>query len=125
MLILVVDDEAKILNFIKKGLEMERYGVDIANDGKEALEKALINNYDLIVMDFMLPLMDGIEVCKKLRQQKIYIPILLLTARDIDETWLAEQDAGVNDYLIKPFVFSDFLARIKTLLRRGKALKLA
>jgi len=123
MTILVVEDEIKITRFIKKGLEMEHYTVDIAYDGKEALEKAEINNYDLIILDIMLPKMDGIEVCKKLREDKIETPIIMLTARNTIEDRVRGLDVGADDYLVKPFAFGELLARIRALLRREKTVK--
>jgi len=123
MTILVVEDEIKITRFIKKGLEMEHYTVEIAYDGKEALEKAEINNYDLIILDIMLPEMDGIEVCKKLREAKIETPIIMLTAKNTVEDRIKGLDAGADDYLVKPFSFGELLARIRALLRREKTVK--
>ena len=120
MTILVVEDEIKISRFIKKGLEMEHYTVDVAYDGKEALEKAGINNYDLIIMDIMLPKLDGVEATKKLRGDKIETPIIMLTARDTVEDRIRGLDAGADDYLIKPFSFGELVARIRALLRREK-----
>jgi DNA-binding response OmpR family regulator len=123
MTILVVEDEVKISRFIKKGLEMEHYTVETAFDGLEALEKAEINNYDLIVLDVLLPKLNGIETCQKLRDKKIDTPILMLTARDTVEDRVAGLDAGADDYLIKPFAFGELLARIRALLRREKTVK--
>ncbi|RLC38003.1 DNA-binding response regulator [Candidatus Falkowbacteria bacterium] len=123
MTILVVEDEIKITRFIKKGLEMDHYTVDIAYDGKEALEKAEINNYDLIILDIMLPKMDGIEVCKKLREAKVETPIIMLTAKNTVEDRIKGLDAGADDYLVKPFAFGELLARIRALLRREKTVK--
>ena len=123
MTILVVEDEIKITRFIKKGLEMEHYTVDTAYDGKEALEKGEINNYDLIILDIMLPKVDGIEVCKQLREKKIETPIIMLTARDTVEDRIKGLDVGADDYLIKPFAFGELIARIRALLRREKTVK--
>ena len=123
MTILVVEDEVKITRFIKKGLEMEHYTIDIAYDGQEALEKAEINNYDLIVLDIMLPKIDGLEVCKKLRANKVDTPIIMLTAKDTVEDRIKGLDAGADDYLIKPFAFGELIARIRALLRREKIVK--
>jgi heavy metal response regulator len=121
MTILVVEDELKITRFIKKGLEMEHYTVDVAYDGPEGLEKAEINNYDLIIMDIMLPKMDGIEVTRKLREAKVETPVIMLTARDTVDDRIKGLDAGADDYLIKPFAFGELLARIRALLRREKS----
>lgn len=123
MTILVVEDEIKITRFIKKGLEMEHYTVEVAYDGKEALEKAEINNYDLVILDLMLPKMDGIEICSKLRENKIDTPIIMLTARNTIEDRIKGLDTGADDYLVKPFAFSELLARIRALLRREKTVK--
>jgi heavy metal response regulator len=120
MTILVVEDEIKITRFIKKGLEMEHYTVDTAYDGAEALEKAEINNYDLIVLDIMLPKIDGIEVCRRLRTAKVETPIIMLTAKDTVEDRIKGLDAGADDYLTKPFAFGELIARIRALLRREK-----
>jgi DNA-binding response OmpR family regulator len=120
MTILVVEDEIKITRFIKKGLEMEHYTVDTAYDGAEALEKAEINNYDLIVLDIMLPKIDGIEVCRRLRAAKVETPIIMLTAKDTVEDRIKGLDAGADDYLTKPFAFGELIARIRALLRREK-----
>lgn len=123
MTILVVEDEVKITRFVKRGLEMEHYTVEVAYDGEEALQKAEINNYDLIILDIMLPKIDGIEVCKKLREKKINTPIIMLTARDTVEDRINGLDAGADDYLIKPFSFGELVARIRALLRREKTVK--
>jgi len=120
MTILVVEDEVKITRFIKKGLEMEHYTVDTAYDGQEALEKAEINNYDLIILDILLPKIDGIEVCRKLREAKVETPIIMLTAKDTVDDRIKGLDAGADDYLIKPFAFGELVARIRALLRREK-----
>ena len=123
MTILVVEDEIKITRFIKKGLEMEHYTVDVAYDGEEALEKAEVNNYDLIILDIMLPKINGIDVTKKLRENKIETPIIMLTARDTVEDRVKGLDAGADDYLIKPFAFGELVARIRALLRREKTVQ--
>jgi DNA-binding response OmpR family regulator len=123
MTILVIEDEIKITRFIKKGLEMEHYTVDTAYDGKEGLEKAEINDYDLIILDIMLPELDGISVCNKIREKKIETPIIMLTARDTIDDRIKGLDAGADDYLTKPFAFGELLARIRALLRREKTVK--
>lgn len=123
MTILVVEDEIKIVRFIKKGLEMEHYTVDSARDGEEALEKAEINNYDLIILDLMLPKISGVEVCRKLRESKVETPIIMLTAKDTVEDRIKGLDAGADDYLVKPFAFGELVARIRALLRREKTVK--
>lgn len=123
MTILVVEDEIKIVRFIKKGLEIEHYTVEIAYDGEEALQKAIINTYDLIILDIMLPKMDGVSVCKKIREEKIETPIIMLTAKDTVEDRIKGLDAGADDYLTKPFSFGELVARIRALLRREKTVK--
>jgi heavy metal response regulator len=123
MTVLIVEDEVKITRFIKKGLELEHYTVEVAYDGKEALDKAIINSYDLIILDIMIPKIDGIKVCKKLRQEKIDTPIIMLTAKDTIEDKIKGLDAGADDYLIKPFSFGELIARARALLRREKTVK--
>lgn len=123
MTILVVEDEIKISRFIKKGLEMEHYTVETAFDGEEALEKAEINSYDLIILDIMLPKLDGVSACKQLRDRKVDTPILMLTARDTVDDRVTGLDAGADDYLVKPFAFGELMARIRALLRREKTVK--
>jgi len=123
MTILVVEDEIKITRFIKKGLEMEHYTVDTAYDGEEALDKIEINDYDLIILDIMLPKINGIEVCAKVREKKIEAPIIMLTAKDTVDDRIKGLDAGADDYLVKPFAFGELLARIRALLRREKTTK--
>ena len=120
MRILVIEDEKKVANFIKKGLEEEHYAVDTAYDGEMGLYHAEINEYDLIVLDLMIPKMDGLEVLKRIRGNKNNVPILVLTARDSVEDIVKGLDSGCDDYLTKPFEFIEFLARIRALLRREK-----
>lgn len=119
MQILVVEDEPKIAAFIKKGLTEQRYAVDTAGDGIEALDKAEINSYDLIVLDLMIPKLDGLTVCRRLRELHITTPILMLTAKDAIESKVTGLDAGADDYLTKPFSFDELTARIRALMRRG------
>jgi len=123
MTILVVEDEVKITRFIKRGLEMEHYTIDVAYDGEEALEKAELNSYDLIILDIMLPKKSGIEVVGELRNKKIETPVIMLTAKDTVEDRVAGLDAGADDYLVKPFAFGELVARIRALLRREKTVK--
>jgi len=120
MYILIVEDEKKVAGFIKQGLQEERYTVDVAYDGSEALILAKMNSYDLIVLDIMLPKKDGMEVLKTLRVQELSIPILMLTAKDTLEDKVQGLDSGADDYITKPFAFAELLARIRALLRRGK-----
>ena len=117
MKILIIEDDVKIVNFLKKGLEEESYSVDYSHNGEEGLYLASVNSYDLILLDIMLPLLDGIEVCKKLRVEDINTPIIMLTARDSIEDTIKGLDIGANDYLPKPFSFSELLARIRVQLR--------
>lgn len=121
MRILVVEDEHQIANSIKKGLEQESFAVDVAYDGIEGYDLASIEDYDAIVLDLMLPGMDGMEICKKLRTDKIHTPILILTAKGQLEDKVEGLNAGADDYLVKPFAFEELLARIRALGRRPKA----
>jgi heavy metal response regulator len=120
MRILIIEDEKKVANFIKKGLEEEHYAVDTAHDGETGLYMAEVNEYDLIVLDLMIPKIDGLEVLKRVRDNKNNVPILVLTARDTVEDIIKGLDSGCDDYLTKPFDFMVFLARIRALLRREK-----
>ena len=120
MYILIVEDEKKVAGFIKQGLQEERYTVDVAYDGEEALLLAGMNRYDVIILDIMLPKKDGMEVLKALRTQGLSTPILMLTAKDTLEDKVRGLDSGADDYITKPFAFAELLARIRALLRRGK-----
>ena len=120
MRILVVEDEKKVAEFIKKGLEEEHYAVDTAYDGETGLYLAEVNEYDLVVLDLMIPKLDGWEVLKRIRKNKNKVPILVLTARDTVEDKVRGLDSGCDDYLTKPFAFAEFLARVRALLRREK-----
>jgi len=119
MQILIIEDEKKIANFLRRGLIEERYAVDIAFDGEEALYKYDINEYDLIIIDLMIPKIDGLTVCQKIRNNNPNIPILILTAKDSIEDKIKGLDSGADDYMTKPFSFSELSARIRALLRRG------
>ncbi len=121
MRILIVEDEKKVAAFIKKGLEEETYAVDVAYDGEDGLHMGVENQYDLIILDLMLPVIDGLEVLSRLREKKVDTPILLLTAKDSVEDKVTGLNTGADDYLTKPFAFSELLARLRVLLRRGKA----
>ncbi len=121
MRILIVEDEKKVAGFIKKGLEEETYAVDVAYDGEEGFHLAAMNEYDMIILDWMLPKMDGLEVLARLRDKKVSTPILLLTAKDEVDDKVTGLNRGADDYLTKPFAFSELLARIRSLLRRGQA----
>ncbi|MDS1314088.1 response regulator transcription factor [Aliarcobacter butzleri] len=117
MKILIIEDDLKIINFLKKGLEEECYIVDFSTNGDEGLYLASINTYDLILLDIMLPIKDGIEVCKSLRSSNIQTPIIMLTAKDSIEDKIKGLDIGANDYLAKPFSFVELLARVRVQLR--------
>lgn len=119
MRILVVEDEQRIAAFVKRGLEEEHYAVDVAYDGQEALDWATAVDYDLIVLDVLLPQKDGFQVCRELRERGSQVPILMLTARDAVEDRVRGLDSGADDYLVKPFAFQELLARIRALLRRS------
>ena len=123
MRILVVEDERRIAAFIERGLEEEHYAVDVAYDGEEALDWAAVVDYDLILLDILLPKKDGIQVCRELRDRGSKVPILMLTARDAVEDRVRGLDSGADDYLVKPFAFQELLARIRALLRRQSEVK--
>jgi heavy metal response regulator len=118
MRILVVEDEKRIADFIARGLKEEQYAVDIAYDGEDGLYLAEINPYDLMIFDIMLPKVNGVDMCRKLRSKKINTPILMLTARAAVKDKVTGLNAGADDYLTKPFSFEELLARVKVLLRR-------
>ncbi len=118
MRILVVEDEKGVAGFIQKGLEEERYTVDLSGDGSEGLSLAVMNQYDLIILDVMLPGMNGIEVCRRIRKQGIKTPVMMLTAKDSVTDKVLGLDSGADDYLTKPFLFEEFLARVRALTRR-------
>jgi heavy metal response regulator len=118
MRILVVEDEDAIATFVERGLTKAGYGVDRAADGAEALHWAAITTFDLIVLDLMLPDMDGLAVCEAVRRSGGGMPILMLTAREAIEDRVAGLDSGADDYLVKPFAFAELLARVRALLRR-------
>ncbi|EKD58469.1 MAG: two-component hybrid sensor and regulator [uncultured bacterium] len=124
--ILVVEDEIAIANMIKRVIEMESssYDVDLASDGREGLLMAEKGNYDLILLDMMLPRLNGLELCRSLRYKGITTPVIMLTAKDTIEDRMAATEAGANDYLSKPFLFDDLLLRINTLVESGKDEKL-
>lgn len=117
--VLVVDDDTKILSMMRRGLIFAGYEVDTAESGEQALEKTLSVLPDVVILDVMLPGMDGLEVCRRLRAAEPGLPILLLTARDRVPDRVAGLDAGADDYLVKPFAFDELLARIRALLRRA------
>jgi two-component system copper resistance phosphate regulon response regulator CusR len=108
---------------IKRGLRGAAYAVDVARDGEDALYQASINDYDAVILDVMIPKLDGFQVCRELRAQGSRIPILMLTARDAVEDRIGGLDTGADDYLTKPFEFGELLARLRALLRRGQELR--
>lgn len=121
MRILVVEDEHKIANSIKKGLEQENYAVDVAYDGEEGYDFASTEEYDLIILDRLLPGIEGIEITKKLRAKNIHTPILMLTAKVLIKDKIEGLDTGADDYMTKPFAFAELVARVRALIRRPKA----
>jgi len=120
MRILIIEDEKKVADFIKRGLKEEGYSVDVAIDGEEGYFQVSCSEYDVIILDLMLPKIDGISLCKKLRADKINVPILMLTAKDSIKDKVIGLDSGANDYLTKPFSFEELLARIRALLRKSE-----
>jgi heavy metal response regulator len=117
--ILVVEDEKKVASFLRRGLEAEHHEVDVVHDGEAGIARALATEYDLIVLDLMLPRRDGLEVVRELRRLGRPVPILVLTARATLTDKVTGLDVGADDYLTKPFEFAEFLARVRALLRRG------
>lgn len=122
MRLLLAEDDPGAAGVLAKGLREHAYVVDLAPDGRTALGHALAGDYDLIILDVMLPAIDGLEICRRLRQHRIAIPILMLTARGGVEDRVEGLDAGADDYLPKPFHFPELLARVRALLRRGPVL---
>ena len=120
MKILVVEDEKKVASFIKRGLEEEKYEVVTIHDGEEGLSTATEKTFDLIILDVMLPKMDGVTIMKELRIRKVLTPVLMLTAKGEVEDIVAGLDSGSDDYLTKPFAFAELLARVRALLRRSE-----
>ena len=125
MRILVVEDDRKVGALLQKGLREEQYAVDVCRTGPEGLEAAEVNAYDAIVLDIMLPGLDGLELCRRWRAANILTPILMLTAKDALEDKLDGLNEGADDYLTKPFSFEELLARIRALLRRSQDYKSA
>ncbi len=119
MRILVAEDDRPVASFLKKGLEAEHYAVDVAPDGQEALYMAEEYDYDLLVLDLVLPRMDGLQVLRQIRTKKQPLPVLVLTGRSRVEDRVKGLDLGADDYLIKPFAFRELSARVRALLRRG------
>ncbi len=123
MRVLLVEDEPRVAGFIAKGLREQSYAVDISPDGEDAVYRAETNDYDLVILDVMLPRKDGYGVCHELRGRGIRCPILMLTARDAVEDRVYGLDAGADDYLTKPFEFQELLARMRALLRRPREIR--
>jgi len=121
--LLLVEDETRVAGFLGRGLREQSYAVDIAADGEQAVFLASINDYDLIILDVMLPLKDGYTVCRELRAGGSRVPILMLTARDAVDDRVCGLDAGADDYLAKPFDFKELLARLRALLRRSAEIR--
>jgi two-component system copper resistance phosphate regulon response regulator CusR len=121
--ILLVEDESRVAAFIAKGLREQTYAVDVACDGEQAIYHATVTEYDLVILDVMLPLKDGHAVCRELRAAGFAAPILMLTARGAVDDRVAGLDSGADDYLAKPFDFKELLARMRALLRRSKGLR--
>lgn len=119
MQLLLVEDQKRLAGLLKRSLIEDGYAVDIASDGQEAIDKFDINNYDLIILDIMLPIKDGIEVCQEIRRSNTDIPILMLTALDGVDDRIKGLDSGADDYLVKPFSDGELSARVRALLRRS------
>jgi DNA-binding response OmpR family regulator len=124
MRILVVEDDRKVASFVEKGLREDGYSVDVAHDGTEGSLQAHVHEYDLLILDIMLPGKTGYDILNELRREQSSVPILLLTARDATEDVVRGLDAGADDYLTKPFSFEVLLARVRALVRRGGARRL-
>ena len=122
MRILLVEDEPAAAQMLAKGLREQGYAIDVTADGEMALYQASINDYDLVILDVMLPRKDGFQVCREMRAAGSAVPVLMLTARDMVDDRIIGLDSGADDYLIKPFDFRELLARTRALLRRGEAL---
>lgn len=125
MRLLVVEDDPKLAALVARGLREDSYAVDVAEDGPKALTQTALNSYDAIILDVMLPGLDGFGVVKQLRQKQVRTPVLMLTARDAVPDRISGLDAGADDYLVKPFDFGELLARVRALLRRPEALQAA
>ena len=120
MRVLLVEDEPRAAQMLSKGLREQSYAVDVAGDGRQALYQAAITDYDAIILDVMLPGIDGFEVCRELRRTGANVPVLMLTASDAVESRISGLDSGADDYLIKPFDFGELLARLRAVIRRGR-----
>jgi len=120
MTILIVEDEKKLVDILKRALKIEHYSTDTAFDGEEGLRKALKNSYSLIILDIMLPKRDGVSLCAELRKKGVHTPVIMLTAKGTIEDRVIGLDAGADDYLVKPFGVSELFARIRAVMRRRK-----
>jgi two-component system copper resistance phosphate regulon response regulator CusR len=118
MRVLLVEDDKRIAGFVAKGLRENAYAVDLAQDGEEGIYQASVNDYDVIILDVLMPLKTGFEVCAELRKEENNTPVLMLTARDAVEDKISGLDLGADDYLTKPFEFGELLARLRALQRR-------
>ncbi len=125
MRVLLVEDDVRVARFIRKGLMAERYAVDVAADGPNAIEMGLSGFYDVIILDVLLPVCDGLQVCRRLRAEGVKSPILMLTAKDAVEDKIGGLQVGADDYLTKPFAFEELLARLQALLRRPAELDIS
>lgn len=123
MRLLIVEDDKKVGRFLQRGLEEEHYAVDLVRNGNDAVYQASTNEYDVIILDIMLPGKDGLAVCRELRKKKVITPIIMLTALDSIEDKVSGLSEGADDYLTKPFSFEELLARIRALMRRDKDYK--
>jgi two-component system copper resistance phosphate regulon response regulator CusR len=123
MRVLLVEDEPDAASLLAKGLRNRAFAVDVAAEGEEAVYLASVNSYDLVILDVMLPLKDGFEVCRELRAAGAIVPVLMLTARDAVRDRIAGLDSGADDYLVKPFDFHELLARVRALLRRSQSIQ--
>jgi two-component system, OmpR family, response regulator len=121
MRILLVEDEMKLSRALRRGLEREGYSVDGAAEGVDALHMATENDYDAVILDVMLPGLDGLSVCRQMRDRDRWAPVIMLTARDAIDDRIRGLDAGADDYLVKPFAYGELLARLRALVRRGPA----
>jgi heavy metal response regulator len=120
MRILIVEDEKRIQDFLQRGLESAGYAVDVASDGGSGIDMVHATEYDLVILDLMLPDMDGLSVLQKIRNRKVSPPVLILSARDAVDDRVRGLELGADDYLVKPFAFVELLARVRALLRRGQ-----
>jgi len=119
MRVLVIEDDAKVADFIRRGLQQENYAVDVARDGQEGADYSVNHEYDVVILDLMLPKLPGMEVLRRIREKKPVTRVLILTAKGAMEDRVKGLDSGADDYLVKPFAFAELTARVRALLRRG------